>query len=473
MPILEAATARSGTVLAADAGKRVHAVDAATGDRRWAINVRSLLIFTTRVITIHTMNGIHSLLKRHMVPLLQRTLSQFPVVVLTGARQTGKTTLVTREPLSRSRTFRSLDDFDVLERAQTSPHLLVEEGERLTIDEVQRAPDLLLAIKRAVDRDRRAGRFLLTGSANLLMMRRISESLAGRAVYLRLGPLTWAEKRGRPEAGIWDRIVEARIEDAEKLIPRAANFKEWARHVTEGGYPVAALARDPRDRAAWFDGYIRTYLERDIQEIAAISSLVDFQRLMKVAAHRIGQMLNQTEIARDAGIPQPTAHRWLNLLETSFQILRIPAYAVNRTKRLIKTPKLYWGDLGLGAHLAGLGTPEEVATSSAAGAFFENLLLAELVAWRETAVPRVEICYWRTHTGHEVDFVLEKGRSLLPIEMKLASRVTSSDARSLQEFLQEYPRLASWGMVVYGGTDVFRLSDRILAVPLGALCGGS
>jgi predicted AAA+ superfamily ATPase len=430
-----------------------------------------LLIFIAWVIIIHVMNNYTPLLERRMAPILGKMLSQFPVVVLTGARQTGKTTLVSMKPLSESRLFRSLDDFDVLDRARKSPQLLVEETGDLTIDEVQRAPDLLLAIKRSVDRSRRAGRFLLTGSANLLVMRQVSESLAGRAIYLRLCPLTWSEKHGHPGVSIWDKLVEAKTaDDALEALPRTTSSADWTKHAAEGGFPVAATL-DPQGRSVWFDGYIRTYLERDLQDLASISSLVDFRRLMKVAAHRIGQMTNQTEIARDAGVPQATAHRWLNLLETSFQIIRIPAYAANRTKRLIKTPKLYFGDLGLGAHLADLGTAEDIAASPAAGAFFENVLLAELVAWKESTAQAFEICYWRTHTGHEVDFVIERGRSLLPLEMKVASRATSSDARNLEEFLREYPKLASWGGLIYGGREVFKISERILAIPLGALLG--
>ena len=405
-----------------------------------------------------------------MTPVVKKALSVFPVVVLSGARQTGKTTLVTTGSVAQGRTFRSLDDFDVLDRAEKNPHLLVEEGETLTLDEVQRAPNLLLAVKRAVDQERRPGRFLLTGSANLLMMRRVSESLAGRAIYLHLCPFTVAEKRGDPEGSAWDRLTATPdMAGAIKALGPRIPFRDWAKHAVEGGYPVAALTPDPENRALWFDGYIRTYLERDLRDVASIQSLVDFRRFMKASALRIGQMLNQTSLARDVGVPQPTVLRWLNLLETSFQIYRVPPFAANRTKRLIKTPKLYWTDVGLVAHLAGLSTPEDAVASPMAGALLENLVLSELLAWRESVSPRVEICTWRTHAGDEVDFVIERGRAALPIEIKMSSRVTFSDAKGLHRFLQEYPKIAPWGLLLYRGEEVFQLSDRIVAAPLDTI----
>jgi len=414
------------------------------------------------------------LLPRILTPRIQAALSNFPVVVVTGARQTGKTTLVQMHPLSQGRTFRSLDDFDVLERAQRSPNVFVEEADRLTIDEVQRTPDLLLAIKRAVDKERRPGRYLLTGSANLLMMRRVSESLAGRAMYLTLQPMTVSERQGVAWPGPWDDLVEAgNVLAVERALPKVDKSIDWAELAARGGFPVATLKHGPDSRPDWFEGYIRTYLERDLQDVGSVSSLVDFRRLMRLASLRTGRLLNQSELGRDAALPQPTVHRWLNLLETSFQIVRIPAYASNRTKRLIKTPKLYWCDTGLACHLAGQRSPDALMKSDLAGALLENLLLSELLAWREIARDRVDILYWRTHGGHEVDFVLEKGGSLLPIEVKHSARVSLSDSAALIEFMNQNKKSAPWGMVVYRGTETIRLAERILAVPLGSLLGST
>lgn len=396
-------------------------------------------------------------------------LSRFPVVLVMGARQTGKTTLVGGGEIAKGRTYRSLDDYEVLERATANPDALLLDAERLTLDEVQRTPDLLRAIKRAVDRSRKAGQFLLTGSANLLMMQRISESLAGRAVYLTLWPMTEAEKRDRAGAGPWDAWIDAADASAARglAVPRPAGGT-WQSRARAGGYPPAALSAEPAARSQWFDGYVRTYLERDLQDLSSISSLPDFRRLMKLASIRVGHVLNQSELARDAALSVPTAHRYLNLLETSYQVVRLAAYATSRTKRLVKSPKLYWTDTGLAAHLAGLpaSTDEDVP-----GALLENLVLMQILAWRETAVPRPEIHYWRTQAGAEVDFVIESGRRLLPIEVKAARRARPSDAKGLEAFLHDNPKRAPFGILLYGGREVLVLTEKVVAVPLDCVWG--
>lgn len=418
---------------------------------------------------IHHVNRFHAL-PRLLGPSVAAALQRFPVVVVTGARQTGKTTLVQTGAIASGRTFRSLDDYEILERALEEPNALVADADQITLDEVQRAPDLLRAIKRDVDRSRTLGRFLLTGSANLLMMRRISESLAGRAVYLTLWPMTEREKRGSPDGGPWTAWLQARdTRGAHQVTPRGREASDWPSRVLTGGYPVPALAADDAERTQWFDGYVRTYLERDLQDLASISSLPDFRRLMRLAAFRVGQMLNQSELARDATLAQATAHRYLNLLETSYQMVRLPAFATSSTKRLVKTPKLYWTDPGLAAHLAGVTSVGGSTEIEVPGALLENLVLTQILAWRETMIPRPEIHYWRAHDGTEVDFIIEAGRRLLPIEVKAASRARLADVPGLRLFLHEHPKAAPFGILLYGGAEVLRLSENIVAAPLTSL----
>lgn len=418
---------------------------------------------------MHSVNGLqqHHLLPRAVAPIVEHALRTFAVVVLIGARQTGKTTLVRAIPSAAGRTFRTLDDLDVLERAQEEPDLLVREAERITLDEVQRVPDLLRAVKRAVDADRRPGRFLLTGSANLLLMKTISETLAGRAVYLRLGPLTEHEKAARADSPPWDALLHARRAEEAAHILRAVErpSKDWVQAVLEGGLPPATVLQ-PGDRARWFESYVVTYLERDLQQLSAISELADFRRLLRMAAHRIGGLLNRAELARDAGLSRPTAHRWINLLEVSFQVRLLAPYAPSQTKRLVKAPKLYFGDTGLAAHLAGAAAPARPALN--AGAWLENLVLVHLDAWRETVSPRPEILFWRTAEGTEVDLVIEHGRTLLPIEVKTSSRARREDAAGLERFLDLY-RGARYGLLLYGGTDVQMVTRRVVAAPVTAL----
>lgn len=381
-----------------------------------------------------------------------------PAVVVTGARQTGKSTLAERLAAGERR-YHSLDDLDVLDAARREPDVLVGGEGPLTLDEVQREPSLLRAVKRAIDRDRTPGRFLLTGSANLLLMRRVSESLAGRASYLTLWPMTRREQHGLGRAGLWDTLVRTPHREWRDLLAAEPDSSEdWRELVRRGGFPTPAVRLTAaRERAVWFDGYVRTYLERDLQDLASISGLPDFRRLMRATALRLGQVLNQTELGRDVALPQPTVHRWLNLLETSHLLLRVPAYAVNRTKRLIKSPKVYWADTGLAMHLAAAEEP--------AGAHFENLVLHDLMAWRDARLERAEVCHWRTTIGEEVDFVIEAAGKLLPIEVKTAARPTLADASNIRVFRAEYGSRARAGLVLHTGNRLEWLTPDVLAAP--------
>ena len=421
---------------------------------------------------IHVVNRLHTtFVPRLLTPIIEEALGQFPVVVLTGARQTGKSTLVQHLPSARGRAYRTLDDLDLVARAERSLEAVLEESDRLTLDEVQRAPQLLLAIKRTVDKDRRKGRFLLTGSANLLLMRRVSESLAGRATYLALLPMTEREKRGRAEPGPWSRFLQAGTtkELARALERNGHTATGWPERAVTGGYPPVVFSASPRERLRWFEGYVRTYLERDLQDIASISALADFRRLMGLAALRLGQILNQSELARNAALSQPTVHRYLNLLETSYRLVRVPAFARSRTKRLIKSPKAYWNDVGLGAFLAGLTDAGEVRRHPLAGALLENLVLTQLLAWREVELPRPHISYWRTAAGAEVDFVIESARGLLPVEVKASPRARPEACRSIEGFLDEHPKVMQVGLVLYGGNEIVQLSRRVVAAPVGTV----
>jgi predicted AAA+ superfamily ATPase len=408
------------------------------------------------MIIIHHMN--ENTLPRLAAGALRERLRVMPAVIVSGARQAGKSTLV-QEPVAGKRHYATLDDLDVCDLVRRDPMALVGGETRLTIDEVQREPLLLRSIKRAIDKQRVPGRFLLTGSANLLLMRGVSESLAGRASYLTLWPMTRREQAGAGRGGLWPELLAA--EDAswrEMLGDHDADPEDWKRLTRRGGFPTPALhLRTDRERSIWFDGYVRTYLERDLQDLASITALPDFRRLMRAACHRLGQMVNQTELGRDVALPQPTVHRYLNLLETSYLLLRIPAFARNRTKRLIKSPKLYWGDTGVALHLSGSDEPS--------GAHLENVILNDLLAWRDSSEERIDLHYWRTVTGEEVDFVVEAGERLIPIEVKATTRPQLADAAGLLAFRSEYGRAARAGLLLHAGKAIEWLAPGILAVP--------
>lgn len=403
---------------------------------------------------IHAMKTLPRLVSK----ALSERMRVMPAVVVTGARQTGKSTLV-EELIPGTRRYATLDDLDVLDAARRDPEVLVGGPGPVTLDEVQREPELLRAVKRAIDRDRTPGRFLLTGSANLLLMRQVSESLAGRASYLTLWPMTRREQLGLGKCGRWDELfVTPDAEWRELLTAEKDTPEDWRALARRGGFPTPALElTTAADRRIWFDGYVRTYLERDLQDLASISALPDFRRLMRAACLRMGQLVNQAELGRDVALAQPTVHRWLNLLETSYLLVRLPAYAVNRTKRLIKAPKIYWGDTGVALHLAEVDEP--------GGAHLENLVLHDLLAWRDARIERAELGYWRTSIGEEVDFVIEAGGKLLPIEVKATARPRLADAVHLRTFRAEYGKKARAGLLLHSGNTLEWLAPDVLAVP--------
>jgi predicted AAA+ superfamily ATPase len=407
------------------------------------------------MIIIHRVNRV----SRLSVDVVERAMRVMPVVVVTGARQTGKTTLTRDLMPDPERRFYTLDEINVFDQAMREPDQLVRRASKLTLDEVQRIPSLMLSVKRAVDAERVPGQFLLTGSANLLLLRNVADSLAGRAVYVTLWPLTRREQLGFGAAGLWSSLLEADDEAWPDVVGQSeAPAGPWRDVAVRGGFPTPAIELDTdAERAVWFAGYIQTYLERDLRDVAAITNLSDFRRLMQAAALRTGQMVNQTELGRDVALPQPTVHRWLTVLEATYQLVRLQAFSLNRTKRLIKTPKLYWADTGLAMHLSGETTPR--------GAHLENVILHDLLAWRETRVPKPDIHYWRTATGEEVDFVIESGRSLLPVEVKATRRPTPADARTLVSFREEYGAQSRAALLLHDGEDTEWLAPGVLATP--------
>ncbi len=407
------------------------------------------------MVIIHGMDD--RVLPRLAGDRLRAHLAAMPAVVLTGARQTGKSTLArSLHPTGR---YATLDDLDVRELAERDPDALVGGAGPVILDEVQRAPDILHAVKRAIDARRERGRFLLTGSANLLLLERVSESLAGRASYLTLWPMSRREQRGDGRCGRWDDLLASDDDAWPDLLATNPDAREdWRALARRGGFPTPALELpDDPTRAIWFEAYVNTYVERDLQALSAITALPDFRRTMRAAALRLGQVLNQTDLARDVAVPQPTVHRWLNLLEASYLIVRLPAYATNRTTRLIKSPKLFWSDVGLALHLSGSTTPT--------GAHLENLVLHDLLVWRHARASRADLHHWRTADGREVDLVVEADGALLPIEVKSTARPRVSDTAGLRAFRATHGDRTRAGLLLHDGDHTEWLSADVLAVP--------
>ncbi len=393
---------------------------------------------------------------------MHRALRALPVVVVTGLRQAGKTTFLRRDPSLSGRRYLSLDDFPTLEAARRDPEAMLAGPEPLTIDEAQRCPELLVAIKRAVDRRRVNGRFLVSGSANFALLSGVTESLAGRAVYLTLSPFT---RRERARA-IQERPFVLRLLDAGTP-PRGECRPVEDDDVLAGGLPVVALGTTT-DRDLWFLGYEQTYLERDVRSLAQVADLVDFRNLLRLAALRGGQLLNSSELARDAKMSVATVARYLGLLETSFVVARLAPYLRSRTTRLIKSPKLYVTDSGLAAHLTevrdlGVGADEPLR-----GALFETYAYQNLAGILAAQADRAELGFWNVQGRHEVDFVLARARRCVAIEVKAGSRFVDRDLGALRAFLEKTPGAIA-AVLAYNGPEVVPLGNRLFAVPLGLL----
>lgn len=405
----------------------------------------------------------NSLRSRWFVKNLESALRVLPVTVVTGARQTGKTTLV--KSLSPSRAYFTLDDVGVLDQAERQPDSLLR-SRPVTLDEVQRTPPLLLAVKRAVDERRRAGDFLLTGSANLLLMDRVADTLAGRAIYLELPPFCPAEWQQRKDALLpLDRLFAPDFDFREW----PAETGDWPAWLLRGGYPPALAIESDADRALWFSAYVQTYLERDLRQLSAVSSLPDFQRVMALASNRTGRLLNQADLARDAALTHPTTHRYLNLLETGCLVTRIRPFATNPNVALVKTPKLLWTDCGLAAALAAIKTPAGAMSRPDSGFWLEQALYQTLQTWRALDPLQRKLHFWRDRPGHEVDFILEQNGKLIALEIKSGSAVTSSDASGIRAFRdslkKNQPLIRS--VVLHAGRQGRPLDTDILALPWG------
>lgn len=399
---------------------------------------------------------------RTLEPTLRRAAREFPVVALTGPRQSGKTTLL-RRVFGQRFGYVSLDLPDVQAAASSDPRgFLALHPPPVIFDEVQAAPELLFYIKEQVDSRRdRPGQYLLSGSQNLLLMSKVAESLAGRAAILRLFPLSRREIAGLPAAPLfWE---------TPKRVPRPPlSFPEFWKSVLRGGYPELA-AHPKRDAGLWQASYIQTYLERDVRNLRQVGDLTSFQSFLRLLAARNGQLLNLTELARDLGLAVNTAKAWLAVLEASFQVVILRPYFANVGKRLVKTPKVYFTDTGTLCYLSGLKDPEHAAAGPMAGAIMESAVLSELVKteWHRGREPH--LYFFRTTSGEEVDLVMESGARLVPLEIKLSATPKPAMAQGVKKFQLALGPKAAAGYVVHPGEARQSLAPGVTALPFSEL----
>ena len=404
------------------------------------------------------------LIPRHLAGPIAEALSDTPVVLLAGPRQSGKTTLA-RQFAEDGRSYVTLDDDVALLAARDDPVGTIRRLDRAVIDEVQRAPGLLLAIKKSVDEDRRPGRFLLTGSANLMTLPTVAESLAGRTEMLYLLPLAGSEIDGG--SGRWlDSVFAGHIPAARA--PRLGDA--LVDRVLRGGYPEAAQRDTARRRTAWARQYVEALIQRDVRDIAAVEKIPALRRLLFALAEVAGQPANYNSLGGPLGLDQKTVARYAGIFEQMFLLQRVPPWSANRLSRLVKTPKTHFFDSGLLATLAGIGESVAGTDRSAFGRLLECYVFGELAKQATWAGTPYSICHYRDRDQNEVDFVIENAqRQIIGIEVKAAASVAARDLRGLKKLASLAGDRFVAGIVLHDGSETLPVGDRLWVASISSL----
>ena len=402
------------------------------------------------------------MLKRVIQSEIESALKISPSVLVAGARQIGKSTIVQ----GMDREYIVMDDITQLEAATHDPQGYIKRiAKPVTIDEIQKAPQLLSAIKLSVDQNRVNGDFLLTGSANVLSLKKSNESLAGRVIELTMYPFSAKEKNQDINVNFVDQLFDEPINRLAIKKPQPEKVKQF---VIEGGYPLAFMMSSAKERFLWFNSYISTYIERDIRSIGELRDIDNFIRFFNVLAPRSAKILNKSNIASDTRLNSATVDNYLSLLEKVYQIYLLKPYYENIGKTFIKSPKVYLTDSGISSHILGIKDEKDLENSKYRGDVYETFVFAELLKHITYSQSVMEFFYYRTQDKKKIDFLIKKQGEILAIEVKASYSVTLNDFKHIIDFQNRSAHNVT-GLVFYHGDKIVSFGDQLFAVPLGSL----
>lgn len=399
-------------------------------------------------------------IKRAISDEIKEYMKSFPVLLISGARQVGKSTLALNLEMPN---YVTLDDINIYEAARNDPKGFIEHCEKpIIIDEIQRAPTLLMAIKEFVDKNRTNGQFILTGSANLKGFKDISDSLAGRIGIVELYPLSQKEINQKEE-----NLIDLLSDDINRFVFKKYDDENLAGKIINGGYPEIIKITSEKAKYLWFGSYIRTYIESDAKEIGNIRNMDKFITMYRLCMLRSGNIFNKNELCLESGLDNKTFDSYFSVLEHTYQIQKLRPYFSNALKRLIKTPKIFATDTGVLAHLLQISSPNELASSPYKGAIYETFVFDEILKANTSSKRRANIYYYRTSDQKEIDFILEISGRVVAIEVKSSKTISKDDFKHIYYLKENLQNKFDKGVVLYAGDTAVKLDEDMFALPFG------
>ena len=415
----------------------------------------------------------NALYHRFTQEILRESLQDTPVVLIHGSRQCGKTTLAQLVGRELGYHYITFDDDNELQAAKADPIGFIQSlPEHTILDEIQRTPELFTAIKASVDQNRKPGRFILTGSANVLLLPQLADSLAGRMEIIHLRPLAQTEIAGLKPTFL-QQLFNANFSEATSKRNHVRLGESLAQLICRGGYPAAITRNNAKRRNSWYRNYITTIIQRDVQDIASIRNLNTLPKLLTLAASQTARLFNAADLASPFSISRPTIREYLTLLEQIFLIEQLQPWHSNRLSRLIKTPKMHLADTGLACSLMGVNSQTLWQDKALLGQLLETFIYLEIRKYADWHDEELKFYHFRNKDKVEIDIIIEQGQQMAGIEIKAAASVTQSDFKGLNKLKDACGKQFSAGVVFYDGETILPFGDKLLAVPISLLCSNT